>query len=80
MSNKANLLDDEDDELYEELTKTQKVEEIAIIHATTMFENTPFSSLALYPRKLIKLEFVIGEYVTTIKGRQEKEKKTPARS
>ena len=75
MSNKANLLDDEDDELYEELTKTLKVEEIAI-----MFENTPFSSLALYQRKLIKLEFVIGEYVTTIKGRQEKEKKTPARS
>ena len=77
MSNKAYLLDDD---LYEEeeLTKTQKVKEIAIIHATTMFENTPFSSLALYPRKLIKLEFVIGEYVTTIKGKQEK--KTPARS
>ena len=43
----ACVIDDEvcPNELHEELAKTQNVEEIAIVHATADFENSPFSSL-----------------------------------
>ena len=38
------IIDDEvsPNDLYEELAKTQKVEEIVIIHATAKFENSSF--------------------------------------